>query len=394
MKKTFPFLFAAACGVPLMTPLDAAAQATNEPLPAVIVIRHGDDLKGTWPTNKADVETWSQKWAPNWPTYTLPNGTSVQVHQHGLSTNGEAQAVFLAKSLPAVLEENNFLPVTRVVTKDPYWTNSRDLPTPNPFDTAWPFIKTHGITDVMLIKAEKGTNSYGPLAGQINKTVDKDLLAMLPYYHRSPEKFADSILPTNAQGIPTGSTLIVWDGQGMWGPHKTDEPNKPWYWGDDIPAPEGGTRKYDTNDGANILRLLGGLKIGNDIRDNVPDKGGDIPNKMARMYVFYPRDGTGPLATNEAPAIIAANIAIENDDETAARNASRYGGPQPAALLQSSPAGITNMTAIPPKYNLMVWDAVPKISDTQKIAGTQGWTNTVDFEINEVNERETSDSDN
>jgi len=367
-------LAAAICCWPLLAPIRATAQTAVDSQPAVIVIRHGEDRKPFIAATNSDnsaLSDWKKAWATNWPNYTLPDGGKVEVRQHGLSTNGEAQAVFLANSLPALLAANNFLPVTRVVTKDPYWTNSRDYPTPNPFDTAWPFIKKHGITDVILIKAEKGTNSYGPLAGQTNKTVDKDLLAMLPYYHRSPEKFADSILPTNSQGQPTGSTLIVWDGQGMWGPHKTDEPNEPWYWGDDIPAPEGATGKYDTNDGANILRLLGGLKIGNDIRDNVREKGGNIPLKMARMYVFYPRDGTGPLATNEAPAIIATNIAIEGTN-----------------------AGITNTNVLPPKYNLMVWDAVPKVSLTQKIAGTQGWTNTVNFEVNEVYETETSSSDN
>ena len=83
---------------------------------------------------------------------------------------------------------------------------------------------------------------------------------------------------------------------------------------------------------------------------------------MARMYVFYPRYGTGPLATNEAPAIIQANIQIEHED-----------------------AGITNAQAIPPKYNLMVWDAVGL---------TNGWTNIINSEINEVDESETSSSAN
>jgi hypothetical protein len=386
MKKTLPLLVAAVGGVSLMTPAGARAQTT--PLPAVIVVRHGEDLTGPFITNSNDsrLQDWKKNWAPDWPTYDLPTPNTeeaarnasryggpqpgvysptlyptkkIQVVVHRLSDDGEKQAAFLAKSLSPLLETNNFLPVTRVVTKEPP-SPVDNAPTPNPFDTAWPLIKTLGISDVMLIKDKKGTNAYGPLAGQTNKTVDKDLLAMLPYYHRSPEKFADSILPTNAQGIPTGSTLIVWDGQGMWGPHKDD-----WYWGDDIPAPEGGTGKYDTNDGANILRLLGGLKIGNDIRDNVEDKGGTIPHKMARMYVFYPRSGTGPLATNEAPAIIQANIRNEQED-----------------------AGITNMSVIPQKYNLMVWDAVPKRG------GTKGWTNTINFEINEVDESETSSSAN
>jgi hypothetical protein len=357
-----PLLAAAVCSWPFWAPTNVAGQTDQGWQPAVIVVRHGEDrdpfIGATDPSNEA-LSDWKKNWAANWPNYTLPNGTSVQVRQHGLSSDGEHQAEFLAKTLPALLATNKFLPVTRVITKDPYTPNEKnEWPTPNPFDTAWPFIISNNITDVMLIKAEKGTNAYGPLAGQINKTVDKDLLAMLPYYHRSPEKFADSILPTNAQGIPTGSTLIVWDGQGMWGPHKTDG----WYWGDDIPAPEGGTGKYDTNDGANILRLLGGLKIGNDIRDNIKSKGGTLPKKMARMYIFYPRFGTGPLATNEAPAIIETNIQIEQQD-----------------------AGVTNTRVIPPKYDLMIWDPV---------GITNGWTNTVNFEINEADETETSSSDN
>jgi hypothetical protein len=296
MKKTFPFLFAAAFCVPLIAPLDAAAQTTNTntKLPAVIVIRHGEDLddfiKAADNDNSA-LGDWKKDWAPNWPNYTLPNGTSVQVRSHGLSKQGEGQATFLAKSLPAVLEENNFLPVTRVVTKDPYWTNSPVDPTPNPFDTAWPFIKTHGITDVMLIKAEKGTNSCGPLAGQINKTVDKDLLAMLPYYHRSPEKFADSILPTNAQGAPTGSTLIVWDGQGMWGPHKTDEPGKPWYWGDDLPAPEGEPANTTPTMAPTSCACSVASKSGTTSATTSEKKGATFPSKWPAFMSFIHATG-------------------------------------------------------------------------------------------------------
>ncbi len=386
MKKTLPLLVAAVGGVSLMTPAGARAQTT--PLPAVIVVRHGEDLTEPFITNSNDsrLQYWKKNWAPDWPAYDLPTPNTeeaarnasryggpqpgvysptlyptqkIQVVVHRLSDVGEKQAAFLAKSLSPLLETNNFLPVTRVVTKEP--PSPRDnAPTPNPFDTAWPFIKTHGITDVILIKPKKGTNPYGPLTGQVNQTVDKDLLAMLPYYHRSPEKFADSILPTNSQGQPTGSTLIVWDAEGLWGGSKNSAGTR--CWSDDIAGPQEGTGCYKTNEGANILRLLGGFKIGNDIRDNVKAKGGTVPGKMARMYVFYPRYGTGPLATNEAPAIIQANIQIEQED-----------------------AGITNAQAIPPKYNLMVWDAVGL---------TNGWTNIINFEINEVDESETSSSAN
>ena len=347
MKKTFPLLFAAACGVPLMAPFHAAAQAANEPVPAVIVIRHGDDIKDrAWPTKSTDalVTNWVNTWAPNWSNYTLPNGSNVQVRMHGLSSNGEGQAKWLAENLPALLAKEgvNFMPITRVVTKDP-WTKDGNLdPTPNPFDTAWPFIKKNNIQDVVLVPAKKGINPYGPRANKVNETVDEGLLKMLPCYHGTNNptnnnvKPSDSILPTNASGQITGSTLVVWDGQGMWGPH-----DGPWYWADDEkPKTE---KKYRIV-GANVLRLLGGKEIGNYILNAPPDEGGDIAGKANRLYMFYPRYGRGQG---------------DKSDAATSEHIKFYG---------------TNV----PEYDVMVWD-IP----TDKDGRPTSWKNVVNIEVDE-----------
>lgn len=349
MKKTFPLLFAAACGVPLMAPLDAAAQATNEPLPAVIVIRHGEDLDNfisAADTNKDGLSQWKSNWAPSWPKYALPNGSNIQVRMHGLSSLGEKQGAWLATNLPTLLQNHNFLPITRVVTKDPYTLNEKnEPPTPNPFDTAWPFIKTHGIKDVMLIKAEKGTNRFGPRAGEKNKTVDLGLLEMLPCYHGSitNAKPSDSILPTNAVGEATGSTLIVWDGQGMWGPH-----DGPWYWADDTEQKSANPTKVV---GANILRLLGGTLIGNELLNRWPTLEGGLPGKAKRLYLFYPRFGTGPFWAKKSPTANNDHVALYGENV--------------------------------PEYDLMVWD-IPTDNNT----GPTGWKNVINIAVDEPTGRE------
>lgn len=321
------------------------AQTANAPVPAVIVIRHGEDLKGTWPTDKADkdVKTWIQNWAPGWPKYTLPNGTSVTVHQHGLSPLGEKQAAWLATNLPALLKDKdvNFMPITRVVTKDPFTPDGSSWPTPNPFDTAWPFIKANNIRDVVLVAPKKGVNPYGPRANQINETVDKELLDMLPCYNGSTknEKPSDSILPTDASGEVTGSTLIVWDGQGMWGPHIGED----WYWADDTDH-EDQDRK-DKVVGANILRLLGGTVIGDGIFNKSSSKGGGIAGKARRVYLFYPRFGAGAFWKSKSSEANNAHIARHGENV--------------------------------PEYDLMVWD----ISTNDN--GPTGWKNVVNFSVDE-----------
>jgi hypothetical protein len=342
MKRPLPLLLAAAV---LGQLANAQTNTPAEPqIPAVIVIRHGDDLTTSWPTKREekDVTNWIDTWATNWTNYTLPNGKNVQVHAHGLSALGEKQAAWLATNLPTLLKEENFLPITRVVTKDPWTTNEQGRdPTPNPFDTAWPLIKTLGIQDVILVPAKKGINPYGPRAGKTNETVDKDLLAMLPCYHGSTNdaKPSDSILPTDSTGQPIGSTLIVWDGQGMWGPHE----GKVWYWADDTEQ----KTKTDTQVkvvGANILRLLGGKVIGDEILRRPYEEGGGKADKARRAYLFYPRYGTGQFwAGKSATAIHIA----------------QYGN---------------NV----PEYDLMVWD-----TPTNNIGQPTGWENVVNFSVDE-----------
>ena len=338
MKKTLPLFLAAAVLAQL-----ANAQTNTPAIPAVIVIRHGEDLKGAWAKSatNANVTNWVATKAPYWPKYTLPNGNEIQVRMHGLSALGEKQAAWLATNLPALLKEENFLPITRVVTKDPWKQPSPGVdPTPNPFDTAWPLIKTLGIKDVVLIRDKKGINPYGPRAGKMNKTVDEGLLAMLPCYHGSTNdaKPSDSILPTDSTGQPIGSTLIVWDGQGMWGPHEGDV----WYWADDV-NPKTFQPCKDT--GANVLRLLAGKAIGDEIVRRKQDEGGELPLKASRAYLFYPRYGTGPFWEHKSDAAISNHIA-------------QYG---------------KNV----PEYDLMVWD-IP-VNDN----GPTGWENVANFSVDE-----------
>jgi hypothetical protein len=321
---------------------------TNTPagpqIPAVIVIRHGDDLKkedGPWPTtrNEKNVTNWINTWAPNWPNYTLPNGKNVQVHMHGLSALGEKQAAWLATNLPALLAKEgvNFMPITRVVTKDPWTMDGKNKPTPNPFDTALPFIKKNNIKDVVLIPAKKGINPYGPRANQTNETVDEGLLAMLPCYHGSTNnaKPSDSILPTNSSGQITGSTLVVWDGQGMWGPHLKQGTNDIWYWADDEKQK---TDKPVKVVGANVLRFLGGKVIGDHILKE-PQAG-----KANLLYMFYPRYGREQ--GDKSDAATSDHIKL-------------YG---------------TNV----PEYDVMVWE-IP----TDKNTGPTGWKNVVNIEVDE-----------
>lgn len=342
--KTSKILTAMVVGMIAGT-LNSQAQTDDAPLPAIIVIRHGEDIDtkkdGPWPTKPSEknVKNWISTWAPNWPNYTLPNGAQVQVRQHGLHFVGEQQATWLANKLPALLTKEgvDFMPITRVVTKDPYTMDGNNNPTPNPFDTAWPFIKVNKIQDVVLVPAKKGTNFFGPRANKVNGTVDEGLLKMLPCYHGpvSTAKPADSILPTNASGQVTGSTLIVWDGQGMWGPH-----DGPWYWADD--------EKPDTDKpyrivGANVVRLLGGQVIGDEILNRPQPDGGGTAGKASRLYIFYPRYGT------------------ESDKSSAAASYHRnlYG---------------TNV----PEYDLMVWDI---LKDNNGLAAA--WKNVVNISVDE-----------
>ncbi len=122
----------------------ALAQDSEQSPPlqqAIVVIRHGEDLD-KW--IKADAKdglskTWKEA-VPDWPNYSTAAG-SFKVSQHGLSKEGEEQALFLRDHLQALMKWGNYDPITRVVTKKPSGKNElqQDV-TPNPFDTIYPFL--------------------------------------------------------------------------------------------------------------------------------------------------------------------------------------------------------------------------------------------------------------
>lgn len=150
--------------------------------PAIIVFRHGQDLpKGiTWPqkSNLIGIQN----------TYTLPSGKKVTPPHHGLSKEGFYVGYLLGVILPQWIEEHNYYPVNRVITKNPEGFNSEGgLVSPNPFETVFPFIHFNQIKDVIFPKKD----AIGLEQLVQNKSLLKD---------------------------QTSSTLICWDAEGLWGP--------------------------------------------------------------------------------------------------------------------------------------------------------------------------------
>jgi hypothetical protein len=202
---------------------------------ALIVIRHGEDLNKDWPTpNKGKLENWKKTVNEKWPVYEVKHtvvheigwikdghkvetANSLEVLQHGLSDvpqmnkdgnpkkyAGETQAEGLGVHLAKCLSDNGYAEVTKVVTKNPSVTNPNgNYPTPNPFDTVYPFIKSAGFKGgdsneaVLLINPD----NY--------KLVDPGLASMLDSGSLYP--------PNDGNG---GSTLLCWDKEGLWGGDK------------------------------------------------------------------------------------------------------------------------------------------------------------------------------
>jgi hypothetical protein len=196
---------------------------------SLIVIRHGEDLNEGW-VNKSDPDN-SQlaNWkitAPEWPDYQVKHtvvdekgnvastASSLTVFQHGLSDvpqenkdgtkkefAGEIQAKCLGVNLAKCLEDNGYAKVTKVVTKNPSVKNpNQKEPTPNPFDTVYPFIngdfKDAGSNKVLLINPDNSNLIDPGLASMIGKD----------------ESDAGSLYNFNG-----GSTLLCWDAEGLWG---------------------------------------------------------------------------------------------------------------------------------------------------------------------------------
>ncbi|MFZ4776108.1 MAG: hypothetical protein ACOYM3_12125 [Terrimicrobiaceae bacterium] len=244
----------------------------NNPTPlqqAIVVVRHGEDLdnnKWILAAQKGKLPAPWSKIAPSWPTYSTPIG-EVTVSAHRLNAEGEEQAVFLRDHLPGMLASMGYAPITRVITKKPDGTDpDGKWPTSNPFDTIYPYLNRApgGFKDeLILIKSKKESN---PL-------LDQGLVDLLPNEFLTPPKMSNTMLPA------TGSTLLCWDAEGLWGLNKTVDQVK--------------SRPFDENC---ILRMLGGRSIGDFFKTRPQEAGGGCPGKAARVYVFMKRPGT-PTAT-------------------------------------------------------------------------------------------------
>lgn len=222
------------------------AQDASAKKPVLIVIRHGEDRKGGWingsdglvngttplgwGTEKWKNSVWKTQIAPNWPEYALPantvtvdaSGTSKTalpfiVNQHGLSTEGEKQALFLRDVAYDILtKELGYAPITRIVTKLPSGTGPNySWPTPNPFDTVYPLAqKLKDSVELMLIKPELSIPKNEAKNDETRRTmnpVDPGLSKMLPDIQVGATPKWDTLMDGK------GSTLLCWDAEGLWG---------------------------------------------------------------------------------------------------------------------------------------------------------------------------------
>lgn len=250
------------------------------PAPVLVVLRHGQDIKGSWIESREKLtDTWKDL-VPQWPTYRLeslaiwamPSNASLSsmtVFQHGLSAEGEAQAVFLGKNLPWLVEKLNGLPITTVISKRPDMKNpDGSNPTPNPFDTIVPFLKYSGFRGELILIDPGVDNAINPL-------VDNGLAVKLPDFEAQPAK--PGSLQQGAQG---GSILLCWDAEGLWGKGETVVNGKSYRaWSED-----------------NILNKLSTPAIDDHLMGDRPDlgahefeEGKGVPGKASRLYFFYPR---------------------------------------------------------------------------------------------------------
>lgn len=133
----------------------------------------------------------------------------VRAQLHGLSdqanagnsnfTNpplGEFQAEALASYLDAFVSNNlGCAPIARIFTKD---ISGDDYPTPNPFDTVYPYYKAHSNTTLYLSRT--ASDFTGGMFDVIKTNLFQTNTTNLPTLLASP-----------------GSAIICWDRQGIWG---------------------------------------------------------------------------------------------------------------------------------------------------------------------------------
>jgi hypothetical protein len=199
----------------------------------VVVIRHGEDAKSrVAPDKDGGPNDWlSAGWKEvsnyngvmSWPSYTHhffligPDGeagpegdTNIKVVAHGLSgdwekdgisgkvegkVQGEKQALTLGKSLDGFLDSHNFARIGRAITMDPRRDNEvQNDPTPNPFDTLWPYLHDKPNVELYLVKLKN--NDPVDLPDGIKNLIDAE---------------SEKVLPS------VGSSIICWTGEGLSG---------------------------------------------------------------------------------------------------------------------------------------------------------------------------------
>ena len=83
---------------------------------------------------------------------TLPNGQQLN-YQTKLNDEGKQCSKQLSTLLPEFIMTKKMYPISRVITVHPTQINPKtgQYPTPNPFDTAYPLIKSQNTQDVVLL---------------------------------------------------------------------------------------------------------------------------------------------------------------------------------------------------------------------------------------------------
>lgn len=120
--------------------------STKSNIAPLLIIRHAkDDNKKREKNNKLNND-------PNYKR--LPNGQMIPVYSKGLTSEGKAQAENLVYSIPSLLNKYRLPKITKVITQKPFEGSIKNhscCSTPNPFDTALPFIKANNIQNVQLV---------------------------------------------------------------------------------------------------------------------------------------------------------------------------------------------------------------------------------------------------
>ena len=195
--------------------------ASEDFKPAVILVREASvnpDTKA-WakatsaPENRALLVNFPSKiWRgvnKDWPVYHRAyslvdengeigdGGDLYKVSVHGLSEDGEKQAVKLASAdlLGRFLMSNRCAPITRAITKYPVATTPNSpFPSPNPSDTLFPYLSGEGKNVQLLFTPPKVSKP---------QILDESLLALID---------KNQLLPDDG-----GSTLLCYDTDVIWG---------------------------------------------------------------------------------------------------------------------------------------------------------------------------------